>query len=368
MKFVIDKDLLLETLQRVQSLVNQRATLPILSNVLIEAVEDKLILTTTDMEVTLRTSIQADVQQEGATTLPARRFFSICRDLPHHQVEITCTETDNGSETVEIKSGSFRGKLGAISKNEFPPMPVFEEKFAYELTQPRLKDIYQKIAYAASTDESRAILNGALMSFKEGKLTSVCTDGRRLALVEEELETGAEAEIEVVVPTKTGAELIKLLGADGVVQIRLSTKQIAFEFGDILIVSKLIEGTYPNYKQVIPSQCEERITVDRELLQSAVRRVSLMLDDQTAAVKLEIADNRIDLSTSTPEIGDANEVIPIKYSGKKISIAFNPAYLVAPLKHLESDEVFIELSDDTSPGVIKSNIPFLYVIMPIRFS
>ena len=190
-----------------------------------------------------------------------------------------------------------------------------------------------------------------------------------MALVEEELEAGTEAEIEVVVPTKTGAELIKLLGADGVVRIRLSsTKQIAFEFGDILIVSKLIEGTYPNYKQVIPSQCEERITVDRELLQSAVRRVSLMLDDQTAVVKLEIADNRIDLSTSTPEIGDANEVIPIKYSGKKISIAFNPAYLVAPLKHLESDEVFIELSDDTSPGVIKSNIPFLYVIMPIRFS
>lgn len=245
-------------------------------------------------------------------------------------------------------------------------MPVFEESFSYTLGQGILKDTLQKTSYAASSDESRAILNGSLMSFRDGKLITVCTDGRRLALVEQDIEMPEEAQMDVVVPTKTVNELIKSLVIEEDIEIRMSSTQISFEFGNILIISKLIDGTYPNYRQVIPSQCEERISVERELLQSAVRRVSLMLDDQAAAVRLDISENRIELTTSTPEIGTATESIPVKYSGKSISIAFNPTYLVAPLKHLESDEVFIELSDETSPGVIKSNIPFLYVIMPIR--
>ncbi|MFL2832198.1 MAG: DNA polymerase III subunit beta [Coraliomargaritaceae bacterium] len=365
MKLTIDKNQLLETLQKVQSIVGQRTTLPILSNVMLEAHKGKLICTTTDMEVSLRTSIEADIEEEGSTTLPARRFFSICRDLPSHQVELSLESGKDGSEVVTIISGSFKGELGGLSKNDFPPMPVFEESFSYTLGQGILKDTLQKTSYAASSDESRAILNGSLMSFRDGKLITVCTDGRRLALVEQDIEMPEEAQIDVVVPTKTVNELIKSLGEEDV-EIRMSSTQISFEFGNILIISKLIDGTYPNYKQVIPSQCEERISVERELLQSAVRRVSLMLDDQAAAVRLDISENRIELTTSTPEIGTATESIPVKYSGKTISIAFNPTYLVAPLKHLESDEVFIELSDETSPGVIKSNIPFLYVIMPIR--
>ncbi|HBO87377.1 MAG TPA: DNA polymerase III subunit beta [Verrucomicrobia bacterium] len=366
MKLTIDKNQLLETLQKVQSIVGQRTTLPILSNVMLEAHKGKLICTTTDMEVSLRTSIEADIEEEGSTTLPARRFFSICRDLPSHQVELSLESGKDSSEVVTIISGSFKGELGGLSKNDFPPMPVFEESFSYTLGQGILKDTLQKTSYAASSDESRAILNGSLMSFRDGKLITVCTDGRRLALVEQDIEMPEEAQIDVVVPTKTVNELIKSLGVEEDVEIRMSSTQISFEFGNILIISKLIDGTYPNYKQVIPSQCEERISVERELLQSAVRRVSLMLDDQAAAVRLDISENRIELTTSTPEIGTATESIPVKYSGKTISIAFNPTYLVAPLKHLESDEVFIELSDETSPGVIKSNIPFLYVIMPIR--
>ena len=366
MKLTIDKNQLLETLQKVQSIVGQRTTLPILSNVMLEALNGKLTLTTTDMEVSLQTSIEADIAKEGTTTLPARRFFSICRDLPSHQVELFLEEGENNSEIVTITSGSFKGKLGGLSKNDFPPMPVFEENCSYMLGQGILKETLQKTSYASSTDESRAILNGSLMSFKDGKLITVCTDGRRLALVEQDIDMPEEAEIDVVVPTKTVNELIKSLDLEGDVKIRMSTTQISFEFGNILIISKLIDGTYPNYRQVIPSQCEERIGVERELLQSAVRRVSLMLDDQASAVRLDISENRIELVTSTPEVGTATESIPVKYNGKEISIAFNPSYLIAPLKHLESDEVFIELSDETSPGVIKSNIPFLYVIMPIR--
>ena len=364
MKFSIEKDQILEALQKVQSIVGQRTTLPILSNVLLEASKGKLMLTTTDMEVSVRTSIQADISRDGATTLPARRFFSICRDLPDHQVEIGVSDDD----VAEIVSGSYNCKLEGLSQDDFPPMPTFEESSTYTLKQGTLKDILQKTSYAASTDESRAILNGALMSFRDNKLTVVCTDGRRLALVEHEIDISDTSEIDIVVPTKTVSELIKTLDDDEDVSIKTSTTQLAFEFGNILIVSKLIDGTYPNYRQVIPSQCEERIAVDREIFLSAVRRVSLMLDDQAASVKIYITENRMELVTSSPEVGESHESVPVKYTGKDITIAFNPNFLMAPLKHLDSDEIYLELSDELSPGVIKTNVPFLYVIMPIRIS
>jgi len=364
MKFSIEKEQILEALQKVQSIVGQRTTLPILSNVLLEADNNKLTLTTTDMEVSVRTGIEADIQRNGATTLPARRFFSICRDLPNHLVEI-----EVGSDDVaEVTSGSYNCRLEGLSHDDFPPMPTFEESCSYGIKQGILKDILQKTSYASSTDESRTILNGSLMSFRDNKLTVVCTDGRRLALVEQEMDNPDAAEVDIVVPTKTVNELIKTLDDEGEAVVKTSATQVAFEFGNILVISKLIDGTYPNYRQVIPSQCEERIAVDREMLQSAIRRVSLMLDDQAASVKIHITENRMELITSSPEIGESHESVPIKYTGKDIKIAFNPAFLSAPLKHLDSDEIYLELSDELSPGVIKSNVPFLYVIMPIRVS
>ena len=186
--------------------------------------------------------------------------------------------------------------------------------------------------------------------------------------VEQEMDMGESAEVDIVVPTKTVNELIKTLEEDGEAVIKTSSTQVAFEFGNIFVISKLIDGTYPNYRQVIPSQCEERIAVDREMFQSAIRRVSLMLDDQAASLKILITENRMELVTSSPEVGESHESVPVKYSGKDITIAFNPAFLSAPLKHLDSDEIFLELSDELSPGVIKTNVPFLYVIMPIRVS
>jgi DNA polymerase-3 subunit beta len=364
MKFSVEQDQILEALQKVQSIVGQRTTLPILSNVLLEAGKGVLTLTTTDQEVSVRTRLQADVSDTGATTLPARRFFSICRELPSHQIDIKV----NSNDVAEIASGAANFKLEGLSKDDFPPMPSFEESFSYQLNQGTLRDALQKTSYAASTDESRAILNGSLMAFRDDKMTVVSTDGRRLALVEQELEIPEEAELDIVVPTKTVTELIKTLDDNGEITLKTSTTQVAFEFGDIFIISKLIDGTYPNYRQVIPSQCEERIAIDRETFHNAVRRVSLMLDDQAASVKVNITENRIELMTSSPEIGEARESVPVKYSGKDIAVAFNPAFLMAPLKHLESDEIFLELSDELSPGVIKSNVPFLYVIMPIRVS
>lgn len=362
MKLTIEKSVLLEALQKVQSIVGQRSTLPILSNVLLKAEGSVISLTTTDMEVCVKTSTPADVSEPGGTTLPARKFFSICRELPTGQVEI---EVD-AQDVATIRCGPSFFKLVGLPESEFPPLPEFEESAVYSVEQNSFKEMLQKIIYATSTDETRYILNGALLSFKDEKLTVVATDGRRLALVEQEVEFPEEAEADLVIPSKTLNELIKTLGEEGSLRIRTSATQVAFDFDQILIVSKLIEGTYPNFQQVIPAQCEERVAIDRETMLLAVRRVSLLTDDQTASIRLKFGQNKLELVTNSPEIGEARETIPVKYEGKEIEIAFNPGFLLAPLRHLDSDEIFFELSDELSPGVIKTSIPFLYVLMPIR--
>lgn len=364
MKISVEKDILLEALQKVQSIVGQRSTLPILSNVLLKAEGDSFSLTTTDMEVCVKTNTPAEVKEPGGTTLPARRFFSICRELPSGQVEIEVS----GKDVTAISCGPAFFKLVGLPEEDFPPIPEFEESAVYTLDQDVFKGMLEKTAYAASTDETRYILNGVLMSFKDEKLTVVATDGRRLALVEQEIEFSEEAQADLVVPTKTVNELIKTLREEGVVRIRVSATQAAFDFDSILIVSKLIEGTYPNFQQVIPSQCEQRVAIDRETMLTAVRRVSLLTDDQTASIRLNFGKNKLELVTHSPEIGEACETLPVKYEGEKIAIAFNPGFLMAPLRHLDSDEIFFELSDELSPGVIKTNIPFLYVLMPIRIT
>ena len=364
MKLTIEKDALLEALQKVQSIVGQRSTLPILSNVLLRAEGDSISLTTTDMEVCVKTSAAAEITEEGGTTLPARRFFSICRELPNGQVEI---EVD-AKDIATIRCGPSFFKLVGLSEEEFPPLPEFSESAVYTIDQNVFKEMLQKVVYASSTDETRYILNGSLLSFKDEKLTVVATDGRRLALVEQEVEFAEDTQVNLVVPTKTLNELIKTLGDEGILKIRVAGTQVAFDFDRILIISKLIEGTYPNFQQVIPAQCEERIAIDRETILNAVRRVSLLTDDQTASIRLNFGKNKLELVSNSPEIGEARETIPVKYDGKEISIAFNPGFLMAPLRHLDSDEIFFELSDELSPGVIKTGVPFLYVLMPIRVS
>ncbi len=345
------------------SIVSPRTTLPILSNVLLKA-DKKLWLSATDLEVSVRAGVEAEVIKAGATTLHARRVFSIFRELATPEIEMDVDDKD----VATIKSGSSVFKLIGISEDDFPPLPKFDGGHSYTMEQGVLKSMLERISYAASTDETRQVLNGALMSFKGDKLILVATDGRRMALVEQEVEFPKSAETELIVPSKTVTELIRTLGDEGNVKIQATDKQLAFEFGDILIVSKLIEGTYPNFRQVIPAQSEQRIPIERELFLNAVRRAALLAADQSRSVKLTFGKNRLELITETPEVGEARETIPIKYSGKEISVAFNPEFLMDPLRTLDSDEVFIELTDELSPGVIKTNVPFIYVLMPMRIA
>lgn len=296
--------------------------------------------------------------------MPARRLFSIVRELPAAEIY---AEVDT-KNLASIRSGSSYFKIMGLPEEEFPPLARFENAKEFLIAQKDLKDALRKTSYAISTDETRYVLNGILFSFKDNKLTSVATDGRRLALVDLELEFPRSQEIDVIIPTKAVLELQRLVKEEGEVKLSIGENQIAFELNDALLVSKLIEGNYPNYRQVIPSEAKERITLEREIFLNAVRRVSLLASEKSNSVKLIFSKGNMDIVAVTPDVGEAKESLPVMYKGKDFSIAFNPEFLMAPLRNLPNDEVFLDLIDEMSPGVIKIHGAFLYVLMPMRLS
>ena len=362
MKLRLDKKAFLDGLQVVQNVVGMRSTLPVLSNVLIDAEEDNLRFTTTDLEVSVAGSVEGDVLEDGRTTLPVRRLSSIIRELPEGTIEI---EVDDDDAAV-VTAGSSYFKIIGIPADEFPAVPVSGEGNLYRLDQGVFREMLRKTSYASSTDETRYVLNGVLLSFKDGKLTLVATDGRRLALVENEVEIPAESDKDFILPSKAVNELMHVLGDEGELRITVKDKQIVFAFDGIVVSSKLIDGTYPNFRQVIPANCEERIVIEREVMLMALRRVALIASDKTGATKFAFRNNQLEISASSPDVGEARETLPIKYSGREIVVAYNPAYVMDPLKNLSNDEIAFELIDEMSPGVIKCDIPFLYVLMPMR--
>jgi DNA polymerase III subunit beta len=360
MKFSVSKDKLLEGLSTVQNVVSTRTTLPILSNVLLQASDRDIRLTTTDLDVGIRGSVEAQVERTGATTLPARRLLSIVRELPSSEIYFD-VDTKN---LASIRSGSSYFKILGLPEEEFPALARFEEAKIFTIAQKDLKDGLKKTSYAISVDETRYVLNGILFSFKDDKLTLVATDGRRLALVDHEVEFPKSQETEIIVSTKAITEIQRLLREEGEVKLSIGENQIAFELNRTLLVSKLIEGNYPNYRQVIPAEAKERIRLERETFLTAVRRVSLLAGEKS--VKLIFTKSNIDIVANTPEVGEAKESLAVMYQGREFSIAFNPEFLMAPLRNLSEEEIYLDLIDELSPGVIKIAGPFLYVLMPVR--
>ena len=369
MNLAIAKDQLLLGLQAVQSVVSSRTTLPILSNVLLKAGDNRLELTATDLDVTISCSVEARVSKPGSTTIPVKKLFGIARELSSPEIELEVDEKN----TTSIASGASFFKINGLAAEEFPPFPQFKENKKVVLPQEKVRSMLKKTSFAISTDESRYVLNGVFLSLKDHKLTMVATDGRRLALVEEEADIGEGSQGEFIVPTKAVNELSRLLGDKGDVEIRFTDNQVAFTLKNdagfsVLLISKLVEGNYPNYRQVIPGEAKERIPIQREELQQAVRRAEIMTSDKSNSVKLAFTKNNLTITANAPEVGEAKESLAIDYKGKDMAIAFNPAYLLDPLNALGVDEVFIELIDELSPGVLKINGPFLYVVMPMRLS
>jgi len=369
MNLTIAKDQLIHGLQSVQNIVSSRTTLPILSNVLLRAAENKLEFTATDLDVSISCSVEAKVKKPGSTTIPVKRFFGIVRELANPEIELEVDE----KHACSVRAGASFYKIHGLSADEFPPIQSLKEDKKITLPQEKLKGMLKKTSFAISTDESRYVLNGIYISLKEHKMTMVATDGRRLAMVDEELDIPGNSQGEFIIPTKAVNELNRLLGEKGDVELKLSENQVALTLNDdkgfsIQLMSKLVEGNYPNYRQVIPNETKERIALPREELLAAVRRAQIMTSDKANSVKMALSLNNLAITANSPEVGEARESMAINYKGKEMAIAFNPAYLVDPLSALTEDEVFLELIDELSPGVFKINGPFLYVVMPMRLS
>ncbi|MBU6399654.1 MAG: DNA polymerase III subunit beta, partial [Verrucomicrobia bacterium] len=277
MKLTIAKEQIISGLQAVQNIVSTRTTLPILSNVLMRADEKQLELTATDLDVSISCAVEAAVSKPGATTLPVRRLFSIVRELPALEIELEVDEKN----VCALKAGASFYRINGLGAEEFPPLPKFTDDKKVAIPQDKLRAMLRKTAYAVSMDEARYVLNGIFFVFKEHLVTLVATDGRRLALAEEEVEVSAAAQGEFIVPTKAINELVRLVQSNGEVQVKHTQNQVSFTLRDdkgftVLVASKLVDGTYPNYRQVIPAESKERIALPREELLQALHRAEIM--------------------------------------------------------------------------------------------
>jgi DNA polymerase-3 subunit beta len=375
MKFKINQDHFSNGLQQVLNVVASRSTMPILSNVLIEAEEGHISLTTTNLDLGIRCRIKADVSDTGSITLPVRKLAIIVKELPVNEVFLETNE----SNQAKITSGGSLFKIMGIGSEEFPPLPTFENRKVFELSQDEIVNMLKSVSYAQSTDENRYILNGVYFNFADEKLTLVATDGRRLGLTGLELEVSEENAGSLILPAKTVAELERLMGKGEKVNIAFNDRQAAFEIGldeagdsglvdHLYLVSKIVEGNYPNYRQVIPKETEHRVKIERELMLECVHRAALVTSDKSNSVKIKVSKNLLEISGQSTEYGESHESMAIAYDGPEVQVAFNPQFLMEPLKALTKDEVFFEFKDELSPGLFKTLDNFICVIMPLRLN
>ena len=375
MKFKINQDHFSNGLQQVLNVVASRSTMPILSNVLIEAEEGHISLTTTNLDLGIRCRIKGEVTDTGSITLPVRKLATIVKELPVNEVFF---ETSDKNQ-AKITSGGSLFKIMGISSEEFPPLPTFENRKVFELSQDEIVNMLKSVSYAQSTDENRYILNGVYFNFADEKLTLVATDGRRLGLTGLDLEVSEENTGSLILPAKTVAELERLMGKGEKVNIAFNDRQAAFEIGldevgdsglvdHLYLVSKIVEGNYPNYRQVIPKETEHRVKIERELMLECVHRAALVTSDKSNSVKIKVSKNLLEISGQSSEYGESHESMAIAYDGPEVQVAFNPQFLMEPLKALNKDEIFFEFKDELSPGLFKTLDNFICVIMPLRLN
>jgi DNA polymerase-3 subunit beta len=375
MKFKINRDHFSNGLAQVLNVVGSKAAMPILSNVLIEAEKDQISLSTTNLDLGIRCKIKAEVKEAGSVTLPVKRLAGIARELPN--IDVTFDASAN--HQVKLTSGGSHFKIMGIGAEEFPKLPDTGDDKTFTLEQGELANMLGNVAYAQSTDETRYILNGVYFNFKDGKLTLVATDGRRLALVSKELAVPAASAGAIILPAKTVAELLRLLGKGDKLKVAFNERRAAFQIetnkdtnsglsDSIYLFSKVVEGNYPNYQQVIPKETHQRIKLERELFLQCVHRAALVTSEKSNSVKVKLTANLLEITAASPDFGESHESMAISYSGPELQVAFNPQFIMDPLRALTKDEVFFELKDEVSPGVFKTLESFVCVIMPVRLS
>ncbi len=367
MRITIPQAQLLKTLQTVERAVNDRSTLPILANILLETSEHELTLTATDLDVGIqcRFPLVPPVEQ-GAVTLPARKFTTVVRELPDELVVLEAKK--NHTATVDCGSSNFR--IPGLPAEDFPMLPSVEAAGSFAVPQAALKGMIVQTAHAMSTEETRFILNGALLTTQKNSLVMVATDGRRLAVASIPLSKAPSLPLEVVIPSKTVRELGRLLQSDEPDEVRIASlkdNQLTFRFGPVTVVTRLIEGQFPQYEKVLPPPSKQTMTCDRTGLMNAIRRASLMTTASSQAVVFDLADGRLIVSKESAELGSAREELPATYTGEPLTIAFNPEFWLDVLKVMDAAEVSIEVAGPDKPAVIRQP-GFTYLVLPMKVS
>jgi DNA polymerase-3 subunit beta len=366
MKATIERAVLLKSLGHVQSVVERRNTIPILSNVLLEAREDgSLRLMATDLDLQVDESVPANVAQPGATTVSAHTFFEIVRKLPEgSQVELSAAEGK-----MQVVAGRSRFNLSTLPRDDFPVIAEGDLPTRFELPAATLRQIIEKTRFAISSEETRYYLMGIFIHVIDDQMRAAATDGHRLARVTVARPEGAEGMPVVIIPRKAVQELYRLLEElEGTVEISLSPTKIRFGLGSAILTSKLIDGTFPDYNRVIPTANDKLLKLDPKSFSAGVDRVSTIASEKTRAVKMSVDRDKVTLSVTSPENGVATEEVPADYSADGLEIGFNARYLLDILGEIDGDIVEVHLADAAAPTLLRENDKSnaLYVLMPMR--
>jgi DNA polymerase-3 subunit beta len=370
MELVVRKTDLLRELQLFQGIVERKNTIPILANVLIEASGDEVKLLATDLEVGLRSKCSASVTKGGSLTLPAKKLYEIIKALPETEVRIE--EDKNG---VKVAADRFDSRMQTLPREDFPSLPEATGTYNATLARDVLKHMVDKTQFAITGEDTRYFLNGALFILRPDSMSLVSTDGHRLALItvsrDKNPKSKAEEEVRVILPRKTLLELGRLLGeGEGDITYERGENHLFFEIGGRLLISRMIDGQFPAFERVIPKSNDKRVEFDRDRLTNAVRRVALLSNERSRAVKFQIDKGKVEITSSSPEFGEAKEVLIVDYAGAPVTICFNAQYVLDFLGVVETDSVGLEFKDEMSQAVMKpvgaDGYEYTYVIMPMR--
>jgi DNA polymerase-3 subunit beta len=364
MKLSVTRDGLHRGLGAVAATIPTKTTLPVLSNILLEAREGSLGLSGTDLDIAVFVSIDADVSEEGAVTVPARKFAEIVRELPPGPVHLT-TE---GLE-VRIESGKSRFKLFGIPPEEFPGFPEVDFTESWSMTAGDLHELIGRTTFAASSEESRPILNGVLWQLGEGRASMVATNGHRLAKMTVALEAAGAPDADLIVPPKALLQVERLFEKEGDIEIARTKNHLAFRSPRRVVYTRLIEGPYPNYQQVIPADNDKRATAAKESLAAAVRRMAVVASDQTHRVRMKFSTGALSFRVQTPDLGEAEEEMQLDYEGEDVEIGFNANYLLEVLRYMPDEDVMIQFKapERAATFVPASGVPdYLCLVMPLR--
>jgi DNA polymerase-3 subunit beta len=365
MKFTITREQLQSGLNAVMAAIPAKTTLPVLSNVLVEATKQGLRLSGTDLDIAVSTTVPADVDAEGSVTLPAKKLADITRELPSAPIRITAA----GEQRVSIECGRSKFKLLGLPREEFPSFPAVKFDGAWKAPAGVVHKLVGHVAFAASTEESRPILNGVLWELRPDRMRMVATNGHRLAKMDVPASGGSTADL--IVPPKALEQIRRLFPADAEIEIAKSDNHLGFRSATTLVFSRLIEGPYPNYEQVIPRENDKVATVDKEAMAGALRRMSVVASDQTHRIRLAFSSGAVKFSVQTPDLGEAQDELALTYEGEPLEIGFNATYLLEILKYMPTDEVRVTFKAPERAATVEPvgwNDPasFMALVMPLR--